>query len=561
MKKTILYILPALLYFTLAGCTKFVDKGLPDQFDDNDFWTSEDKIRTYSWEYYNMFTGFGNGSGTGDFYFTSFTDDQAAPTFANYAVSAPATASDWDWKYIRKANIMLERIDQAPISDEAKNHWKGIARFFRAFRYFQLVQAYGDVPWIGRSMDISETGLIYKPRDSRVLVMDSVLADINFAADNLRTKDNTNNVNYTNAVNKDVALALKSRIGLYEGTYRKYHTELGLTGADKFLREAKDACTRLFTAGYALSDDYQAIFNSIDLSAGPAAKEVLLFKRYVPGILTHSVVGFTTGTTQMRGLTKSAVDAYLCDDGLPISLSPKYMGDDGIKNIRANRDKRLLITIDTFLCYNGSLVGGLSSSTGYRPSKYLQPKIANERSPYNDTDAPLFWMAEVYLNYAEACAELDQLGVAPITQADLDNSINRLRVRAGLPNLQLNGVQGVAVNGTPYVDPEKDADVTSLIWEIRRERRVELMMDGFRYQDILRWKKGYYMDSEKNPDIFLGAKVPDNGKVLRNADGYIMPYKAGTKRTFIDPKHYLSPIPTGQIALYPEGGLVQNPGW
>jgi hypothetical protein len=555
MKKTIRYILPALLYFTLAGCTKFIDKGLPDTFDDTDFWTSEDKIKTYSWEYYNMFTGFGNGSGQGDFYFTSFTDDQAAPTFANYAVSAPASASDWDWKYIRKANVMLERIDQAPMSDEAKNHWKGIARFFRAFRYFQLVQAYGDVPWIGRSMDISETGVIYKPRDSRALVMDSVLADINFAVDNLRVNDNSN------TVNKDVALALKSRIGLYEGTYRKYHTELGLTGADKFLLQTKDACTKLFTAGYKLSEDYQAVFNTIDLSGGPAAKEVLLYKRYVPGILTHSVVGFTTGSTQMRGLTKSAVEAYLCDDGLPISLSPRYRGDDSLRVLRANRDKRLLITIDTFLCYNGKLVGGLSSSTGYRPAKYLQPKIANERSPYNDTDAPLFWLAEIYLNYAEACAELDQLGAAPITQADLDNSINKLRVRAGLPNLQLNGLQGVAVNGTPYVDPKKDADVTSLVWEIRRERRVELMMDGFRYQDILRWKKGHYMDSQKNPDIFLGAKVPPGNDVLRNADGYLMPYKAGTKRTFIDPKHYLSPIPTGQIALYPDGGLQQNPGW
>lgn len=558
MKKNILYILPVLLYFALTGCTKFVDKGLPDTFDDSEFWTTEDKIKTYSWEFYNMFTGFGNGSGTGDFYFTSFTDDQAAPTFANYAVSAPASSADWDWKYIRKANIMLERIIQAPISDEAKNHWKGVARFFRALRYFQLVQAYGNVPWIGRSMDISETGMIYKPRDSRVLVMDSILADIDFAAANLRPKDNVNNIN---TVNNHVALALKSRLCLYEGSYRKYHTELGLAGADKFLLQAKNASEQLFTAGFVLSEDYQAVFNSIDLSTGPAVKEVLLFKRYVPGVLTHSVIGFTTGSTQMRGLTKSAVDAYLCNDGLPISLSPKYMGDDNVKNLRANRDKRMLITVDTFLCYNGSLVNGLSSSTGYRPSKYLQPKVANERSPYNDTDAPLFWYAEVLLNYAEACAELDQLGAYTISQADLDNSINKLRDRAGVPHLQLNGVQGVAVNGTPYTDTKKDADVTSLVWEIRRERRVELMMDGFRYQDILRWKKGYYMDSEKNPDIFLGAKVPDNGKVLRNADGYIMPYKAGTKRTFIDPRHYLSPIPTGQIALYPDGGLVQNPGW
>jgi hypothetical protein len=116
------------------------------------------------------------------------------------------------------------------------------------------------------------------------------------------------------------------------------------------------------------------------------------------------------------------------------------------------------------------------------------------------------------------------------------------------------------VNGVPFTDPQKDADVTSLIWEIRRDRRAELMMDGFRFDDLVRWKKGEYMDSEKNPDCVLGAKVPDNGTVKRNAAGYIMPYDPGLERTF-QPRNYLSPIPTGQIALYPDGVLKQNEGW
>jgi len=111
------------------------------------------------------------------------------------------------------------------------------------------------------------------------------------------------------------------------------------------------------------------------------------------------------------------------------------------------------------------------------------------------------------------------------------------------------------------VDPKRDADVSPLMWEIRRERRVELMMNGFRYQDLMRWKKGYYLDRAQNVDAFLGAKVPDNGKVLRNPNGYIIPYATNLTRTFIDPKNYLSPIPTGQISLYPVGVLQQNPGW
>lgn len=555
MKRTLLYILPALLLLVYTGCTKFVDKGLPDQFNDEDYWTSEDKVRSYSWGFYGLFPGYGNAGSQGDFYFSTFADDQASTSFQNYVVSPPASTIDWDWEFIRKSNIMLERIDQVPMSDEAKNHWKGIARFFRALRYFTLVKTFGDVPWISRSMAITETSYIYKPRDPRSLVMDSVLEDINYATLNIRVSDQVN------SINQNVALALKSRICLFEGTYRKYHPELGLNDGDKFLLQAKDACEKVMAAGYTLTADYKSIYNSLDLSGN---KEMLLYKRYVPGFLTHSVVGYTNSSTQMSGLTKSAVDAYLCNDGLPIGLSPLYKGDDNIQNTRASRDPRMLVTIDSFLCYNGSLVNGLSSSTGYRPFKFFQPLVANMLAPYNDTDAPLFWLSEVLLNYAEASAELDNLGKYAFAQADLDKSINMLRKRGGmqtLPDLQLSGKQGVAVNGVPYIDPKKDADVTSLIWEIRRERRVELMMDGFRYQDLMRWKKGTYMDNSKNPDIFLGAKVPDNGTVLRNADGYITPYKAGTARPFTDPKHYLNPIPTGQIALYPQGGLQQNPGW
>ena len=142
----------------------------------------------------------------------------------------------------------------------------------------------------------------------------------------------------------------------------------------------------------------------------------------------------------------------------------------------------------------------------------------------NYTDAPLFWLAEVYLNYAEAAAELDQMGKYTLTQADLDNTINKLRARGQVAPMVLAGPQDPG-----YTDPAKDADVTSLIWEVRRERRTELMMDGFRFNDLMRWKKGDYMNTTLNPDSFLGAKVPANGSVTRNADGYIMPYTAANK--------------------------------
>lgn len=533
---------------SLAGCSKYLETKVPDQFLDEDYWTSENNVKTYSWEFYNLFVGFGTGT-TADFYFSTFTDDQANTGLNTFPTVAAATNGSWDWTLIRKANIMINRINIVPMSDEAKNHWRGTARFFRAFDYFTKVKTFGDVPWIGTPLAITDTAIVYKPRDPRKLIMDSVLSDLNFAIANLRT-------DATNTVNKNVALAFKSRVCLFEGTYRKYHTELALPDADKWLLGAKEAAELVMAGSYKLGN-YKDLYSSMDLAGN---KEVLLYKAYVPGAMTHSVIGYTNSSTQMHGLTKSAVESYVATDGLPISLSPLYQGDADIKKVRANRDQRLLSTVDTFLCYNGTLVSGLSSSSGYRPSKFLNP-AATQLAPNNETDAPIFYLSEVLLNYAEAAAELDQLGKYTFGQADLDKSINLLRTRAGVAKLEAPGGQAVAVNGTTFVDPKKDADVTSLVWEIRRERRVELMMDGFRYQDLMRWKKGEYLDNAKNPDIFLGAKVPDNGKVLRNAAGYIMTYTAATKRVFIDPKHYLTAIPTGQISLYPAGVLKQNTGW
>ena len=554
--------LPFLLIILLStACKKYVDVTNPDTLVDPDYWKNENSVRTYSWEFYNMFPGFGNTSLlNGDFYFPTLTDDQAAATFTQFPTSTASSNADWSFSNIRKANIMLERIDGVSMPDEAKNHWKGVARFFRAFQYFKLVQTFGGVPFYNQSLDIEDTTAIYKARDSHQLVMDSVLADINFAVANIRQKD------LDNTVNKDVALALKSRIALFEGTYRKYHTELSLPDAEKYLQEAKSAAEILVnSSAYTLNPNYQTIYNSDNLAGN---KEIILYKRYESGLLQHSLIAYNYSSTAMNGLSKSAVESYVADDGLPINLSPRYQGDADIFKVVTNRDKRLKLTIDTtYLYYIGHVKNSLTSSTGYRPTKFLPDtnKIKTIPTAINTaiTDAPIFWLAEVYLNYAEAAAELDQMGKYAFTQADLDKTINKLRVRAGVAKLEYVAGQQTAVNGTTFVDPKKDADVTSLIWEIRRERRSELMMDGFRVQDVLRWKKGKYLDSNINPDSFLGAKVPANGTVRLNAQGYIMPYPATSIRVFTDPKNYLSAIPTSQILLYPSSiqTTMQNPGW
>ncbi|GAA4309023.1 RagB/SusD family nutrient uptake outer membrane protein [Compostibacter hankyongensis] len=548
--------------FLASACSKYVDKNPPDQFSDLDFWNSENNVKSFSWGFYHdMITGYGNGLGLGDFYFSSFNDDQDNPTFEDFPKNAPASDGTWDFGDIRKANLMIARVPIVPMDEAAKNHWEGVARFFRAWRYFRLVRRFGDVPWYSQVLEISEDSAIYKPRDPRNKVMDSVLADLDFAVANLRSRADAD----PNTVNRDVALALKSRVCLFEGTYSEYN-ENDDARAAKYLQECKDASAELMKAGYGLSGHYKDVYSSNSLEGNP---EVILYKNYEDGVLMHSTVGYTNGTTPMRGLTKSAVESYVCSDGLPISLSPRYKGDDNIENLRANRDGRLLETIDFFYCYLGKLVGGMRSSTGYRPAKFLPglPQSGDtikpgdtETIPYNISDAPIFWLPEILEDYAEASAELDKLGKYTMTNQDLDISVNLLRDRDDVAPLQLSGHQGTAVNGVPFTDPAKDEDVTSLIWEIRRDRRVELMMDGFRLADLIRWHKLDYMDSQKNPDAFLGAKVPDNAEVTINDEGYIVVYPSSSKRT-VQPRNYLWPIPTGEISLYPNGALKQNPGW
>src|SRR5438132_1931889 len=186
-KKYLLYL--GVVIVSTTACKKYVDVTNPDQLTDPSFWKTENSVRSYSWEFYNMFNGYGNGSATnGDFYFPTLTDDQAAATFTQFPQTTATTNAEWSFGNIRKANIMLERIDDVAMSDEAKNHWKAVAKFFRALQYFRLVQTFGGVPWFSHSLDIADTAQIYKARDNRQLVMDSVLQDINFAVANLRQK-------------------------------------------------------------------------------------------------------------------------------------------------------------------------------------------------------------------------------------------------------------------------------------------------------------------------------------------------------------------------------------
>lgn len=291
-----------------------------------------------------------------------------------------------------------------------------------------------------------------------------------------------------------------------------------------------------------------------------------MFKEYVEGILQHSLMSYNNLESQ-SGMSKNAVDSYLLSDGLPIGLSGRYVGDKTVKDALTNRDGRMLQTVVPQIRLM-NIVSNYSSS-GYSSHKFLNESLKDAvtgSGQLNITDAPIIRYGEVLMNYAEATAELGTL-----TTEDLNKSINLLRKRqgVGMPALEVIG-GNPAVNGKVYDDPARDATVSSLIWEIRRERRTELMFEGFRLDDLRRWKKLEYADTDKNPTINRGAyivKADYNESTLKGiyidgtSAGYIIPSNSN-KRT-VSEKYYLDPIPLDQISLYKQNGvdLEQNFGW
>ncbi|RYY48501.1 MAG: RagB/SusD family nutrient uptake outer membrane protein [Chitinophagaceae bacterium] len=558
--KIFMFLLTGLV--VTSGCKKeFLDRYPLDTLVDETYWSNETNVRTFAWGFYPAyFSGYGSGFTWGKFFSgQSLNDDFAPTTPPQFTNVVPASGGGWTFSWVRKANIMINRVERATLTDEAKKHWIGIGRFFRALEYHDLVKSFGDVPWFDKELDEQSPDL-YKPRDSRITVMDNVLADFQYAAANVRTSDGNDGL----TVNKYVVLAMMSRVFLWEGTFLKYHN-INQAKATEYLQAAQWAANEVIKSNkYSITDNYRSLFNSLDLNG---KKGIILYRQYESGLLTHSLHSYVNGEPQ-TGPSKDAIESYLASDGLPISISPLYQGDKTIGQVLTNRDPRLTETIAPDLRLKG--IAPNYSTSGYAVHKFFNPALKDlpeGSSNLNRTDAPVIRYGEVLLNYAEATAELGML-----TQADLDKSINKLRSRPGInmPALQVLGNQP-AVNGTVYDDPSRDPDVPSIIWEIRRERRTELMMEGFRLDDLKRWKKLEYTDTQANPDINRGAWIVKANypglhadvKIENNAPaGYIVPAPTA-QRLFTNPRVYLDPIPLDQIQLYKANGaeLSQNPGW
>jgi hypothetical protein len=255
----------------------------------------------------------------------------------------------------------------------------------------------------------------------------------------------------------------------------------------------------------------------------------------------------------------------------------------------ANRDPRLAGTFRTDKFYLQYIETGYSV-TGYKCYKFLDEPTQNESyavQSFNITDAPIIRLGEVMMNYIEAAAELADMGLYTILQSDLDKTINALRKRAGfaaasrLPDMKIVG-NLPAVGATVYEDADRDPSVPSFIWEVRRERRMELLYEGFRLHDLKRWRKLNYENTELYPKKNLGAWITKsavtkaliladiNGNVTSPSNtatgsGYLKVSQSPRNATngYVLDRNYLESVPTYQIDFYSRNGrtLTQNPGW
>lgn len=571
---------------SFSSCDDFLTRDPQDTVTDvPSFWNNEENLRTSFLDYYTyFFPGYRSGWNRADNFaetnVADWTDDNAQEVATLFTKVAPTTDADnWDFEKIRNMNLLLSRIQSSSLGEEAKNHWSGVARLFRAMEYAKLVQKFGDVPYYDAVVGSTDNEQLYRARDPRTTVMDKVNEDLAFACANIRVNDGTKGL----TVNRAVAQGFASRIMLFEGTWQRYHAN-NTAKAAEYLKAAKDYAAALMqTNAYSIAPSYKSLTTSEDLAGNP---EIIMYRSYVENVVMHSLMSFQNTEHEMSSPSRSFIDAFLTKNGLPIHQAGNtdYKGKEYAKEIQ-NRDPRLADNIDeeSGLRLNG--VAAVYAASGYYANRYVNKDLINKpggMSSTNTTDAPVMKLNEVMLNYIEAAAELAELGQYTLTQADFDKTINAIRDRQStqMPHLTLAG-NALKVNGVEINDPDRDATVKPIIWEIRRERRVELAYEGLRFNDLRRWGKLEYADMTKNKKLNMGAWInkadypenaealakitlcDENGKIVTGNEGYIMPITEVAKMRVMADKDYLYPIPVDQITMYENHGfkLTQNPGW
>lgn len=572
---------------TITSCD--VTNTIPeDAITDLNYWTKIDDLKQYANSFYTTLSGPSQWyDNTSDNAVTNSPDNWL---FDNAVV--PGTGGGWatsNWTNIRNLNYFLSRYQTVIGDEEDINHYVGEIRFFRANEYFNKVKTFGDVPWYDVDLTTQDEELLMKGRDPRKFVIDKILEDLDFATNSLKEPEELEK----GRLHKYAALQLKARVALYEGTWMKYRN---LTGWEEYLEKAVTASSEIISSGnydivkgnapYMFEDYplyYRQQFIQDDLTDNP---ESVLHRIYEKDILMHGLSRSVNETGW--GISKDFIESFLCIDGKPIALSDLYEGDDNFQLEMTNRDPRLRNIVDnpflpyfldgeTPISYPVTSVNVNQCPTGYMASKFRNPVPAQNEANQTTYDWYVFRYAEVLLIYAEAKAEL-----GTITQQDLDNTINKLRARLDEPGkfemgrLSINPPQDPlsVVNGAPRYGYE----ISPLLYEIRRERRIELAFEGFRWDDIVRWKAGKLIE---NPKTMLGLNV--NEDVIEKYTGLFggtNPFETRAMYEFTDwdgkqkqllkvygdmnrvwnDRLYLNPLPIDQLQFNPNL-KPQNPGW
>lgn len=577
-------IILLVLFIGFISSCDITDKSPLDSLTDKTYWRTVSDLKLYANGLYNNLSAPGVSK-------DNESDNCVTTNYSSYLyneLTVPSTASDagWTWNNIRACNFFLQRYQSVEGPEQEINKYVAEVRFFRALDYFAKIKRFGDVPFYETDLKTSDTDELFKARDSKDFVLGKVIEDLEYAIDWLPDYGKQE----TGRLTKDAARTQLARVCLHFGTYKKYHNETAAPTSEDLLKKAVDLTETVINSGnyeivkgsnsgsgqlpfpnYPLY--YSNQFVQEDLTTN---KESILSREYIKGILTHETGRLAGGSG--TGLSKDFVESFLSIDGKPISVSDKYLGDETLDIEITNRDPRMYQIIDNwhkpYTVINNERqintiqnVDANSAVTGYPAVKYRSPLQEQWEARQTTYDWFVYRYAEVLLIYAEAKAELGQA-----TQDVLDKSINKLRDRVEMPHLTINPVVDLDPIDYGYA-------ISPLLYEIRRERRIELITEGFRLDDIKRWNATKLFE---NPKTILGIRITepvrelysknnitfgDGGRPTATYDGKVY-LKQYTSKSFDDPamkewsendRRWYMPLPTDELVLNPN--LEQNPGW
>lgn len=578
---------------TIAGCSKNLDQTPQSTATKEAIFSSEDGLKLYANSFYNILPGI-NDVFRGD----EISDYGARSQVADYLRAGAYTSrqgTGWDWTNLRNVNYFIENCTNPAIPATVRENYIGIARFFRAWFYFDKVKRFGDVPWISKPMNIDDSSL-YNGRDPRTMVMDSVLADLDYACNHITLTDDKTRSQIT----KWIAYGLKSRVCLFEGTFRKYQTSYNLIStAGTWLQYAADASKAVMdNGGFTLNEvgGNDLAYRQLFISTAPVTSEVMLSNVSSTSLSVYNDANwyYTSSTYGVRfSFIRTFINTYLNIDGTPFTAREGHDTMTFAHEVQG-RDKRLQQTI-RMGSYTRTSSGKQVAAppvfsytyTGYQPIKWSLDDDYYDNGANNTNSICVMRYAEMLLNYAEARAELGQL-----TDDDWSKTIGALRTRAGITG----GLTAKPAVADTYLQTNYFPDITdAALLEIRRERGIELTLEGFRFYDLVRWKhgelllqqwNGFYVPALDQPmdlnddgvfDVCFYKTMPANPiggvtyiNVSETVNGVANPQRLAhdtygeihwldnVPRDWQDYK-YLYPIPQTDLQL--NSALGQNPGW